>query len=343
MTSARQIDIVGGGLAGLSLGLALARRGVPVKVSEAGDYPRHRVCGEFIAGLQSSTVNTLGLAEMLRDAVEHRTVGWYARGRRLAGHTLRVPARGISRYALDARLAEAFTRAGGQLALGTRVAVDEPQEGRVHTQGRRRATPSPWLGLKAHARGITLQNDLEVHLGERAYVGLCRVENGAVNVCGLFRRRPGLTLDRGSALAEYLRGSNLRAVAERIEQAQIDPASQCAVAGLTFEAAPPEPGFPRLGDARVMIPPFTGNGMAIAFQSAELALGPLAEWAARGISWEEASRRVEAGVEKRFHRRLALAAALHPFLLAPGLQSLFRVFNRARLLPMRSIAGAVHA
>ena len=36
------VEIIGGGLAGLALGLALQRRGVPVMVFEAHDYPRHR-------------------------------------------------------------------------------------------------------------------------------------------------------------------------------------------------------------------------------------------------------------------------------------------------------------
>jgi menaquinone-9 beta-reductase len=45
MTLSRPIEIIGGGLAGLSLGRALARAGVPVTVYEAGNYPRHRVCG----------------------------------------------------------------------------------------------------------------------------------------------------------------------------------------------------------------------------------------------------------------------------------------------------------
>ena len=49
------IEIIGGGLAGLSLGLALRRGGVPVTLHEAGEYPRHRVCGEFITGLDPAT------------------------------------------------------------------------------------------------------------------------------------------------------------------------------------------------------------------------------------------------------------------------------------------------
>ena len=51
MKSLQPIEIVGGGLAGLSLGLALRQQDIPVTLFEAGSYPRHRVCGEFITGL----------------------------------------------------------------------------------------------------------------------------------------------------------------------------------------------------------------------------------------------------------------------------------------------------
>src|ERR1035441_4912314 len=34
-------------LLGLTLGIGLRQRGIPVTVLEAGHYPRHRVCGEF--------------------------------------------------------------------------------------------------------------------------------------------------------------------------------------------------------------------------------------------------------------------------------------------------------
>jgi len=58
MSGGRSVEVVGGGLAGLSLGLALRRRGVPVTVWEAGHYPRHRVCGEFITGLDRATAGS---------------------------------------------------------------------------------------------------------------------------------------------------------------------------------------------------------------------------------------------------------------------------------------------
>src|SRR3954469_12996095 len=76
MTAPHPVEIIGGGLAGLSLGLALRRQGVPVVLHEAGDYPRHRVCGEFITGLADATIDRLGLRPALADALRHHEVAW---------------------------------------------------------------------------------------------------------------------------------------------------------------------------------------------------------------------------------------------------------------------------
>src|SRR5437762_6892219 len=104
----KEITIIGGGLGGLWLGLRLRERNVPVTILEAGEYPRHRVCGEFIAGLDAITIGRLGLEPVLADALRHREVAWFIGARPARIQELPSPALGISRHALDARLAEAF-------------------------------------------------------------------------------------------------------------------------------------------------------------------------------------------------------------------------------------------
>ena len=68
MAALKPITIVGGGLAGLTLGIGLRQQGVPVTVWEAGQYPRHRVCGEFISGCGQNVLARLGLLESFRHA-----------------------------------------------------------------------------------------------------------------------------------------------------------------------------------------------------------------------------------------------------------------------------------
>jgi 2-polyprenyl-6-methoxyphenol hydroxylase-like FAD-dependent oxidoreductase len=336
----RPLEIVGGGLAGLSLGLALRNAGIPVTVLEAGDYPRHRVCGEFITGLGPATIDRLGLAPLLADALSHREVAWFTgEGPPVIQH-LPAPARGISRHRLDARLAAAFVAAGGELRTRTRVTDPLPVPGRIFATGRRRA-PSAWLGLKIHARNLRLTRDLELHLGGQVYVGLSRVENGRVNVCGLFRRRKLPGPDAG-ILPAYLRASGLTTLADRLAAAEIDDESFCSVAAVSFDRRVPPADRVCLGDAWAMIPPFTGNGMAMAWQSAETALGPLLTYARGRNSWPETCHVVHTRLRHRFRLRLASAGALHPFLLRPSGQRWLMALSRARLLPLRPLYTLLH-
>lgn len=340
----RPIRIVGGGLAGLSLGLALQRQQVPVTVYEAGEYPRHRVCGEFIAGLRERTIEALGLGPFLVDALQHRSVLWSRKGEPVREQFLARPAFGVSRHTLDLRLAEAFAAAGGTLETGRRVELDPAESGVIFASGRVR-TRSRWLGLKVHASGFRLERDLEFHLGNRAYVGLCAVAPGVVNVCGLFRRRPGLQTSRSTALLSYLEAAGLNKLAGKLLAARIDEASCSAVAGFGFDLPSPasHPPAISLGDAFAMIPPFTGNGMAMAFQSAETAAAPLLAWARGAAEWPETVRVTTEALRRRFSRRLYIASKLHPFLLHPARQSLFNLANRTGLLPVQALSSALHS
>ncbi|HWA86539.1 MAG TPA: FAD-dependent monooxygenase [Opitutus sp.] len=356
MNQPRGIEIVGGGLAGLSLGLALRRAGIKVAIFEAAGYPRHRVCGEFITGLSAATISRLGLAPILADALHHREVAWFIGEKPSGIQRLPAPALGLSRFALDARLADAFVRAGGDLHTHERVTALDDRPGRVFAQGRRRAR-SPWIGLKFHVRHLALDRDLELHLGDHAYAGLSRVEAGAINVCGLFRNcragspdpadstavpRRGRATPPYTLLLDHLRTSGLSPLADRLAAAEIDDRSFSAVAALAFDHTPLAARGIALGDACAMIPPFTGNGMAMAFQSAEAALEPLLAYARDETSWSAACRVTRSALRRRFRTRLASAGMLHPFLLRPPHQRWFAALNRARLLPFRPLYAALH-
>ncbi len=340
MSELKPIEIIGGGLAGLSLGLALHRAGVPVTIFEAGSYPRHRVCGEFITGLSAATIERLGLAPLLAAALPHREVAWFIAGQPPRVQQLPSPALGLSRFVLDARLAAAFVAAGGELRTNTRVTDDSPRAGRVFANGRRRGR-SPWIGLKIHALNLPLERDLELHLGDEVYVGLTRVEDNRVNVCGLFRRRK-LAAPGAELILRYLDAAGLPVLAARLRGAQFDPVSFSAVAAVCFDTTVPTAQRVQLGDACAMIPPFTGNGMAMAFQSAETALTPLLAYARGRSDWRTASALIATRLRRRFRLRLASARLLHPYLLQRPRQRWLAALAGARLLPFRSFYAMLH-
>src|SRR3954470_23394307 len=115
MRPMKPITIVGGGLAGLTLGIGLRQRGVPVSVWEAGHYPRHRVCGEFISGSGLGVLDRLGLRPGFESAGAFPAVSatFISGSNRSPVRPLPVPALCLSRYTMDALLADEFRRLGG--------------------------------------------------------------------------------------------------------------------------------------------------------------------------------------------------------------------------------------
>ncbi len=318
----KPVTIIGGGLAGLTLGIGLRQRNVPVTIREAGKYPRHRVCGEFIRGRGQDALKRLKLHDLILQAgaVPARTIAFYSATRSTAPRSLPAPAICLSRFALDDVLAKKFRELGGELHEHSRI--EGFAEGVVRATGRRLPTDkagSRWFGLKLHARNLDLAADLEMHVSSRGYVGLCKINDGEVNVCGLFHKRGAEPAENWNDL---LRGQGNSPLRQRFANAKTDDASFCAVAGLSLS---PEPAASRVeicvGDAITMIPPITGNGMSMAFESAELAIEPLAAWSRHELSWSQARQQIATGCDSAFARRLAWAKWLQYILLKKSLQN----------------------
>jgi len=324
------VTIVGGGLAGLTLGIGLRQRGVPVSMWEAGRYPRHRVCGEFISGAGLRSLARLGLLDGLRimGAGSATNAAFFDGKGRVAVWPLPESAACISRYVLDEWLAREFLRLGGDLRVGARWRGDFGP-GVVRACGRR-AEPSldGWrlFGLKAHARGVTLEADLEMHFVPSGYIGLCRLADGEVNICGLFRTGAAVP-DLAQRWREWLSGPAGSVLRSRLAAAQFDGKSFCSVAGLDLS---PRRANRRseccIGDSLTITPPVTGNGMSMALESAELAIEPLARFSGGDMSWIQAQQHIALACDRQFSRRLRWASWLQWALFQPSARAILRFF-----------------
>ena len=329
----KALTIIGGGLSGLCLGIGLRQRRVPVRIIEAGNYPRHKVCGEFLSGEGRGILASLGIEARLTEAREATDVTFSLGGVTTAARALPSPALCISRWKMDATLAEMFRELGGELITSQRASA-EAGEGIVRATGRRPcATENGWrlFGLKAHARGVTLRAGLEMHFTPRGYVGLCAVEDGRVNVCGLFRSReavPSLARDWRA----WLCGEPGSALHARLADARWDDASFCSVAalGLTPRSAALGDDM-SIGDAVTMIPPVTGNGMSMACESAAAAIEPLVAWSAGATSWDEAHTTLARQLHRRFASRLRTAAILQKIVVQRAAR--WALFQSVKLIP----------
>lgn len=308
MFEMRKIEIIGGGLSGLSLGLSLRRRGVPVSIIESGSYPRHKVCGEFICGVSNDVINEVGIADVFADARRHRGLKWWMGDDLVLKDELPEEAIGLSRYRMDADLAELFQSAGGELITGKRAGRDDAT-GRVWAAGKRKRG-GKWIGLKVHAKNVNLDG-LEMHVGRRGYLGLSGIEDGRVNCCGLFRLNK--EVDKKNILASYLKVNGLDQLHEKFCQWDIDENSFSATAGFSL-GAQQSPGAFCVGDASLLIPPFTGNGMSMAIESSWLASPWLEKFSRGQLGWLEACSGYSMSCDNYFGKRMRLAGGLHPLL-----------------------------
>ncbi|MGF1530162.1 MAG: NAD(P)/FAD-dependent oxidoreductase [Puniceicoccaceae bacterium] len=336
------VRIVGGGLAGLTLGIGLRQLGIEVELYEAGRLPRHRVCGEFMAGLKLEMLRELGIEHCFGRAVIQRKVSWYLGERLLLQRETPEDVPGISRHHLDWALVERFEQLGGRYCSERRVRKEEATApGWVWAAGRE-AERTDWLGYKAHFGALELKGDLEIHMGGGGYIGLSKVEDGRVNGCGLFRKQPGMRVHTSEALMAYTEAIGLGRLAERLRRGGLVEGTAVGVAGVNLERTPPGDGLLRIGDAFSVIPPFTGNGMTMAMEGAMVATGPISDWASGRIDWRLARARVRREQMKLFRWRLGVSRALHLMLWRPRWQRCLSPVAQAGLLPFRALYRLTH-
>ncbi|MDQ6631588.1 MAG: hypothetical protein M3Y82_07495 [Verrucomicrobiota bacterium] len=332
----KTITIVGGGLAGLTLGIGLRQQQIPVVIWETGHYPRHRVCGEFISGRGQKSLARFGLLEkfLAAGARWSETALFFSARLKSPLKKLPEPALCLSRFVMDDLLAKEFRSLGGELKENNRW-KNNFVEGMISASGRRIQAVEKgwrWFGLKIHAQNVALQADIEMHLASNGYIGLCRLNEKEINICGLFRSRT-TSPDLARHWKNWLSGSPNSFLGERLKNARFDENSFCAVAGLSLQ--------PRhasveccVGDALTMIPPVTGNGMSLAFESAELAIEPLRNYSLKKSNWSDTQQLIAQRCDRAFRRRLFFASWLQKGLFQPGVKEAFLVLASRGLWPV---------
>ncbi|WP_353644591.1 NAD(P)/FAD-dependent oxidoreductase [Mesorhizobium sp. WSM2239] len=113
--------IIGAGPAGSCAALALARQGRAVAIVEKAEFPRRKVCGEFISATNIALLDSLGVADAWRAEAgpEIRRVGLFAGERCVTAAMPRASGggygRALGRDILDELLLEAAGDAGAEV------------------------------------------------------------------------------------------------------------------------------------------------------------------------------------------------------------------------------------
>jgi len=350
------ITIIGGGLSGLSLACYLQNNGVQVNLVEQGSYPRHKVCGEFICGVNNETLTELGIEHCLTNAREVKNIQWYMGERQILDKKLPLQGIGISRYLLDDNLQQHFRLLGGNL---TRKRVNrsdyynnssEPMHDTVWACGKEKQGKGKdarrWLGMKFHITNINIEG-LEMHTGIQSkkggYIGLSPIENNKVNVCGLFEVNKSIKGQGAKTLILYLQSLGMEKLANRIQQATILTESFSTVAGFSMGNQgiihQSNKNLLPIGDAAALIPPFTGNGMSMALESALLAGQYLLPYYQNKseIPWEHMVKNYHEAFQRKFNKRMLTSKCLHPLFFHPSGRQVLSALAKTRLIPFNTL------
>ncbi len=277
-----EVAIIGAGPAGSTLAALLARRGIAVALIDRDTFPRDKLCGEFLSYDALPVLDALGV--MLAEAPFIHRCRVVARHRTWE-FDLPHAARGVSRMLLDDLLFRTAVAAGATPVTATatdltttnaRVVAGawgrwgrfDAQLGRSFVRDRAHRN----FGFKRHYRGPTDANVIELHSFRRGYLGVAAVEGGITNICGLVHAsRLAHHKGRWDAFVDEIRAEEpaLEAMYARYTPAQENFLSSEPVIFRARSAV--ENGIFMVGDASGIIDPLTGNGMAMAIQSALVA------------------------------------------------------------------------
>ena len=292
-----KIAVIGGGLAGLSSAIGLAKSGLEVTLIEKKEYPFHKVCGEYVSNevlpfLASlgADINSLNPARIQRFQLSSQ------RGKVLEA-PLDLGGFGISRYTLDNYLYGLAQKAGVQFKLRTTVETVAFSAGKftlylsdgselqsevaIGAFGKRSnldrqlnrsffASRSPYLAVKYHLHANLPTDLIALHNFENGYAGISAIEDEKFCFCYLTTRnnlkRHGTipemekkVLSLNPFLKEVFRESEfLYGHPEVINEISFAP--KTAVTDHILCA----------GDAAGLITPLCGNGMAMALHSGKM-------------------------------------------------------------------------
>jgi menaquinone-9 beta-reductase len=329
------LAIIGGGPAGTSAAITAARAGAKVVLFEAKEFPRHKVCGEFVSA------ESLGVLEnLLRDSPEgHRLLNAppvidrirLFLGNRMIESVVEPAAVSIARYDLDAALWQAAQRSGVDARANSEVSsVSEDGQFQIVSSsgtctakalviaaGRwsqftanRVVPPGPkWIGVKTHFREANPSASTDLYFFENGYCGVQPVAADAVNACAMVRSDRATSLEDVFALHPLLarRAAKWTPLMQPVSTAPlIYRRPQCTRGNMALA-----------GDAAAFIDPFVGDGISIALRSGRAAAECLQDHLSGEDSLSSGIARYEQVYAQEFQPLLSVASKVRSLLSLP--------------------------
>ena len=294
---ALDIIVIGGGLAGLCNAIHLSKLGKKVLLIEKNEYPKHKVCGEYISNEVLPYLDFLEVNPFDSGAVRINNFQLSTTKSNIISAKLPLGGFGISRYTLDLVLSEKAKENGVIILQDTVLDVAflkdffqvETKENNIFTSkitigafGKRSLLDvkmarnfiqkkSPYLGVKIHVKGNFKEDLVALHNFKGGYCGVSKVENNAINLCYITNYATFKQYKNIEDFQEQVvfKNNYLKEIFHNSEALFEKPLS---ISQISFETKKPvENHILMCGDSAGMIHPLCGNGMSMAIQSAQLA------------------------------------------------------------------------
>lgn len=333
----KDVQIIGGGLAGLTAAIHLSRSGFAVTVIEKNEYPKHKVCGEYISNEVLPYLKWLDLdLSELKPATITKIVFSTAHGKILNGN-LPLGGFGVSRYALDNFLYRKALERNCRFVRDTVENIDfDHDEFTVKTTnngflkshlvigayGKRSNLDqklhrefiehqSPWLAVKGHYKGFFPDHVVGLHNFKGGYCGVSKVEDNKINVCYLADYKTFKNYKNIEDYQKYVLSANpnLKNIFDNSTPLFDKPLT---ISQISFDKKNAvENHMLMIGDSVGMIHPLCGNGMAMAIHSAKIVSEFLEKYLSGDIKTrEELEKKYTAEWNSNFKKRLDVGRVL---------------------------------
>jgi menaquinone-9 beta-reductase len=329
------VAIIGGGLAGLSMAIQCAAKGISVVLFEKESYPFHKVCGEYISLESKPFLESLGLPfSQLNLPIINQLKISDAKGK-MYSFPLPLGGFGISRYCLDKELYKIAIGKGATIFTETKVTnisfendvfSVESSVGLVNAKvvvsafGKRSNLDIKWnrpfakqkanklnnyVGIKYHIQHEHPADEIVLHNFYNGYCGMSKIEENKSCLCYL-------------TTAENLKNSNNSI--DQMEQEILFKNPQLkeifststfiykeplAISQISFsKKSQVESHMLMLGDSAGLITPLCGNGMSMALHSSKLAFEIIESYLAKKISRQQMEELYSKNWKDNFANRL---------------------------------------
>ena len=346
--------VIGGGLAGLALSIQLARKGYTIILFEKEKYPFHKVCGEYISLESWDFLKTLGLPldEWQLPVIKNLLVS--SPNGKLIRHTLPLGGFGISRYKIDAALAEIAKESGVEIKEETKVTdtvllnegfIIKSSAGNFYSKiavgcfGKRSNLDIKWkrrfidagknklsnyVGVKYHIQTNFPADTIAMHNFKDGYCGISKIDGNKYCLCYLTTAD---TLKKNNNSVKDVEQKVLyrnRHLKKIFEQSNCLYDAPLTISQISFDKKTQvEDHVLMVGDAAGMITPLCGNGMSMALHGSKIAFTAIDQFLQNKLSLIELEKTYSQQWQQQFAKRLRIGRIIQGLFGRNRLTNLF--------------------